>query len=53
VGLYDEKETLVDSYELAFGIRTVTWDSDALFINQEPFYLKGIGRHEDSDVILN
>jgi beta-glucuronidase len=51
VGLYDQNLTLVDSYDLKFGIRTVTWDNDRLFVNQEPFYLKGIGRHEDSDVI--
>ena len=51
VGLYDQNLTLVDSYDLKFGIRTVTWDNDGLFVNQEPFYLKGIGRHEDSDVI--
>ncbi|CAB3370111.1 Hypothetical predicted protein [Cloeon dipterum] len=45
-----EGESLVDHYELPFGIRTVEWDSDEIYINHEPFYLKGLGRHEDSDI---
>ncbi|XP_059480190.1 beta-glucuronidase-like isoform X2 [Neocloeon triangulifer] len=41
---------LFDYYELPFGIRTVTWDNNEIYINSEPFYLKGLGRHEDFDI---
>jgi beta-glucuronidase len=51
VKIYNAKEELLDHYNLKLGIRTVTWDKNNLYINEEPFYLKGVGRHEDSEVI--
>ena len=39
--------TLVDSYPLAVGIRTVEVDGARFLINGEPFYFRGFGRHED------
>lgn len=42
--------TLTDTYDQLFGIRALTWDSDSLKINGKPVYLRGFGRHEDSDI---
>ena len=42
--------TLVDSYPLAVGIRSVTVDGARFRINGEPFYFRGFGRHEDTPV---
>ena len=39
--------TLVDSYPLAVGIRTVEVDGARFLINGAPFYFRGFGRHED------
>ncbi|XP_063226156.1 beta-glucuronidase-like [Bacillus rossius redtenbacheri] len=43
-----ERET--DVYHLPVGIRTVSWNSTTFFINGKPLYLRGFGRHEDSDI---
>jgi len=40
----------VDVYREPFGIRTVTVTNTQLFINNQPFYCKGVAKHEDSDV---
>ena len=40
-------DSLVDSYPLAVGIRTVEVEGTRLLINGEPFYFRGFGRHED------
>lgn len=40
----------MDIYRLNFGIRSLTWNHENIFINGIPFYFRGFGRHEDSDV---
>ena len=39
--------TLVDSYPLAVGVRTVEVNGARFLINGKPFYFRGFGRHED------
>nr|CAD7398746.1 unnamed protein product [Timema poppensis] len=38
-----------DIYRLPVGVRTVSWNSTSLLINDKPFYFRGFGKHEDSD----
>lgn len=42
---------LVDEYYDEIGIRTVEVQGTDILINGSPVYLKGFGKHEDSDVI--
>nr|CAD7432485.1 unnamed protein product [Timema monikensis] len=39
-----------DVYRLPVGIRTVKWNNTSLLINGRPLYLRGFGKHEDSDI---
>lgn len=39
-----------DHYSLPVGIRTVKTTNKQILINGEPVYLKGFGKHEDSDI---
>ncbi|KAF6203623.1 hypothetical protein GE061_001955 [Apolygus lucorum] len=39
-----------DVYRLPFGIRTLHWDNTTFLINNKPVYMRGFGRHEDSDI---
>jgi len=39
-----------DVYRLPVGIRTIKWTNTAFLINNKPVYLRGFGRHEDSDI---
>lgn len=39
-----------DEYRLPVGIRTITVDATSLRINGEPFYFRGFGMHEDSEI---
>lgn len=39
-----------DVYHLPVGIRSVEVKGTKFLINNEPFYFKGFGKHEDSDV---
>ena len=39
-----------DHYTLMFGIRTIQLREKQLMINGVPFYFKGFGKHEDSDI---
>lgn len=41
----DDEE--VDSYETTFGIRTVEYKGDGLFINGERIYIQGVCQHHD------
>lgn len=41
---------LIDQYEDQIGIRTVEIRDTKILINGTPVYLKGFGKHEDSDV---
>lgn len=44
-------EELIDEYEQEIGIRTVKVEGTDILINGEPVYLKGFGKHEDSDIV--
>ncbi|KAJ3645522.1 hypothetical protein Zmor_023171 [Zophobas morio] len=50
VELLDASANLVDKYVLPVGIRTISWDSKTVKVNDKPIYLRGFGRHEDSDI---
>ncbi len=39
-----------DVYSETFGIRTIETNEKQFLINGRPFYFKGFGRHEDSDI---
>ncbi|MCX7795160.1 MAG: beta-glucuronidase [bacterium] len=41
---------LEDSYTLPIGIREVRVEDKRFLINGKPFYFKGFGKHEDSDI---
>lgn len=42
-------EAVLDSYSESIGIRTVEIKGTEILINNKPVYLKGFGRHEDSE----
>ena len=50
VDLTDDTD-LLDTYELPIGIREVGIDGTDILINGRPVYLKGFGKHEDSDIV--
>lgn len=39
-----------DSYEQSFGVRSVEVKNNRFLINGKPFYFKGFGKHEDSNI---
>ncbi|XP_017073384.1 beta-glucuronidase [Drosophila eugracilis] len=39
-----------DVYRLPVGIRSLAWNNESLLLNGKPLYLRGFGRHEDSDI---
>lgn len=39
-----------DYYRMRIGVRTLQWTSKELLLNNEPMYLRGFGKHEDSIV---
>jgi beta-glucuronidase len=41
---------LVDTYSLPVGVRTVRVEGARFLINDEPFYFRGFGKHEDAAV---
>ncbi len=41
---------LIDQYPLEVGVRTVKVEGTKFLINNEPFYFKGFGKHEDSAI---
>ena len=43
-------EDLVDRFVLPVGIRTVRVEGTQFLINDEPFYFRGFGKHEDHNV---
>ena len=45
-----ERGALMDTYTLPIGIRTVRIDGARFLINEEPFYFRGFGKHEDAAV---
>jgi beta-glucuronidase len=42
--------TPIDSYSLPVGVRTVRVDGTRFLINEQPFYFRGFGKHEDAAV---
>ena len=42
-----------DVYRVSVGIRTIRVEGTKFLINSVPFYFKGFGKHEDSDVSAN
>lgn len=46
----NDGEKVVDEYYDYIGIRTVSIEGTDILINGEPVYLKGFGKHEDSDI---
>ena len=44
-------DTLIDTYSEKIGIRTVKVEGTRILINDKPVYLKGYGKHEDSDIL--
>lgn len=49
VAVSDSSGTL-DVYHQKVGIREMAWNSTTLMINGKPAYLRGFGKHEDSDI---
>lgn len=50
VRIVDDAE-VVDEYEQEIGIRTVEVRGTSILLNGKPVYLRGFGKHEDSDVV--
>lgn len=47
-----QQQQNIDVYRQLVGIRTISWTETALLINNKEIYLRGFGRHEDSDVSI-
>lgn len=45
-----DSDSAVDHYVLPVGVRTVRIERTQFLINNEPFYFKGFGKHEDLNV---
>lgn len=43
-------DTVLDTYDLPVGVRSVRIDGNQFLINGKPFYFTGFGKHEDSPV---
>ncbi|KAF4524550.1 hypothetical protein B566_EDAN002825 [Ephemera danica] len=41
---------LLDVYRMPVGVRSLSYNSTSLLINERPIYIRGVGRHEDADV---
>jgi beta-glucuronidase len=50
IDLVDGDGSVLDRYTLPVGIRTVRIDRTRFVINDEPFYFRGFGMHEDLNV---
>lgn len=46
-GSYPSNENI---YEMKVGIRNIGWNSSGLWLNGEKLYLRGFGKHEDSEL---
>jgi beta-glucuronidase len=46
-----DNDKLIDEYQEEIGIRTVEVKGTRLYINNKPVYLKGYGKHEDSELL--
>ncbi|XP_050303698.1 beta-glucuronidase-like [Anthonomus grandis grandis] len=45
-----KNEVVIDHYKQPFGIRELNYNSTSLTINGKNIYIRGFGRHEDSDI---
>ncbi|OAL57383.1 hypothetical protein IQ07DRAFT_556065 [Pyrenochaeta sp. DS3sAY3a] len=51
ISLYDaESSTLLDTYSVSTGVRTVEVNDAKFLINNTPFYFTGFGKHEDTAI---
>lgn len=50
VKIVDGGEVL-DEYDTEIGIRTVKVEGTSILLNGKPVYLRGFGKHEDSDIV--
>lgn len=50
VKIVDGSEVL-DEYDTEIGIRTVKVEGTSILLNGKPVYLRGFGKHEDSDIV--
>lgn len=50
VELFDDSSKLMDKYDQLFGVRELSWDNTTFKINGKNIYIRGFGRHEDSDI---
>ncbi|KAH8300078.1 hypothetical protein KR044_009523, partial [Drosophila immigrans] len=46
----DSEAAPLDVYRLPVGIRNLSWNNESLTLNGKPLYLRGFGKHEDSDI---
>lgn len=46
-----DEEQIIDEYEQEIGIRTVKVEGTSILLNGRPVYLRGFGKHEDSDIV--
>lgn len=46
-----EEENVIDEYEQEIGIRTIEVRDTDILLNGKPIYLRGFGKHEDSDIV--
>lgn len=44
-------EDVLDEYQQEIGIRTIEVQGTSILLNGKPIYLKGFGKHEDSDIV--
>lgn len=49
VSLFDDRD-LIDTYTEPFGIRSIKVEDGKFLINDKPFYFKGFGKHEDTNI---
>ncbi|KAL5344123.1 glycoside hydrolase superfamily [Aspergillus crustosus] len=48
--IVNTEETIIDTYTVPVGIRTVKVQNSQILINNEPFYFTGFGKHEDTAI---
>ncbi|KAL7660029.1 hypothetical protein ACMYSQ_002918 [Aspergillus niger] len=50
VSILSLDDSILDTYSVATGVRTVKVSGNEFLINDKPFYFAGFGKHEDSNV---
>ncbi|MCB9134433.1 MAG: beta-glucuronidase [Anaerolineales bacterium] len=46
-----QNDTVMDAYTIKTGLRTICMEGNQFFLNGDPIYLRGFGRHEDFPVV--